>query len=96
MERMGTQEQRAQGMTLGDVLVRTRNLLAGIQVPAGLIRQIGEPVAGAIENLNACLRAIEEDREAKQLDQAAKEAEEAGAVPLIDLDAETEEGAGDV
>jgi hypothetical protein len=83
-------------MTVQEVLEITRDMLAGIQVPVGLIKQIGEPVAAAIDNLNACLRAIEGDRKAGQLEQAVREDEAAGAVPLIDLDAETEEGAGDV
>ena len=95
MENRGTQGQEKRVMTLSDVLALTRDMLAGIQVPVGLIKQIGEPVAAAIDNLNECLKAMERDEAARRA-AAAREAEAAGAVPLIDLDAETEEGAGNV
>jgi hypothetical protein len=80
-------------MTVQEVLEITRDMLERISVPAGLIRQIGEPVAAAIDNLNECLKAMERD-EAARRDAAAREDEDAGAVPLIDLDAE--EGKADV
>ena len=45
-------------MTLKEALRGTRDLLAGISVPAGLIRQIGAPILAAMENLEECVRAI--------------------------------------
>ena len=63
-------------MTIEQVLKATADMLGNVNVPAGLIRTIGEPIAAAIENLTACLNAIEADRAAKA--EEAKEESEDG------------------
>lgn len=54
-------------MTIREALAETLSLLEDIRVPAGLIREIGLPVDGAITNLRACVEAIEnQEREAEE------------------------------
>ena len=45
-------------LTLKQVLQKTNGILAGINVPMGLIQQIGAPILAAMENLNECIDAI--------------------------------------
>lgn len=42
-------------MTVKEVLEVTVGILAGVNVPVALLQQIGEPIAAAIGNLNACI-----------------------------------------
>ena len=48
--------------SLKEVLEFTINILDNIQIPAGYIRQIGEPVADASENLKMCVKAMQEEK----------------------------------
>jgi len=48
-------------VTVYDVLQATVEILSDINIPAGLIDQIGIPVSRGISNLKECIRAIEED-----------------------------------
>lgn len=52
-------------MTIEEVLKVTADMLEGIPVPVKYTRTIGEPVSAAVENLRECLKAIAEDRAAK-------------------------------
>lgn len=45
-------------MTIPEVLKATMNQLNAIQVPVGLMDQIGRPVAAAARNIQACLEAM--------------------------------------
>lgn len=45
-------------MTLKEAMQTTVEILQSINVPVGLIPQIGDPIAVAIGNLNACIDGI--------------------------------------
>lgn len=45
-------------MTLKEAMQTTVDILQGINIPVGLIPQIGEPIAVAIGNLRACIDGI--------------------------------------
>ena len=45
-------------MTLKEVLIETRAILEGISVPAGVVREVGVPIASALDNLTQCIEAI--------------------------------------
>ena len=57
-------------MSIRDALAATAALLEGISVPAGMIREIGIPVSGAISNLKACIEAIDNQEKEAQEDEA--------------------------
>ena len=44
-----------------DVLGVVITTLNNIQIPAGLVRQIGVPISDSVENLRACLKAMQEN-----------------------------------
>ena len=49
-------------MTVEEVLQATVGMLEGIRVPAGLIDEIGIPLARSISNLRQCVAAMEDAR----------------------------------
>lgn len=55
-------------MTVRDVLEVTMRQLERVQVPVGMIDQVGIPIRDAIHNMKMCVEAIDRD--------AAKQAEE--------------------
>ena len=52
-------------MTVPEVIEVTVRLLGDIQIPVTMIEQVGAPIRAAVNNLNACLRAMAETREVK-------------------------------
>ena len=50
-------------ITIEQVLEMTVNVLSGISVPANMAKQIGVPIQNSIENLNACLEALDKAKE---------------------------------
>jgi len=46
-------------MTVTQVIEATRDMLAAISVPVGLMDSVGTPIAHAMQNLNLCLEAIQ-------------------------------------
>ena len=57
-------------MTVKEVLEITINILNQVNVPVGLIQQIGEPIANAIGNLTACVEGMEKAEGAKDGNEA--------------------------
>ena len=50
-------------MTITEVIEVTVRLLGDIQIPVTMIDQVGAPIRAAVNNLNACLRAMAETKE---------------------------------
>lgn len=64
-------------MTVEQVIKETQELLRNINIPVGLIEQIGFPINGAINNLQLCLDAFEEQKNGQgQVAEAPEEEEE--------------------
>lgn len=59
-------------MVLKDALCEARNELCNINVPGGLVKQIGFPLARAIELVTACIDGI--DRAKKEQEQGGENA----------------------
>ena len=47
-------------MTVEEVIKVTVRLLGEIQIPVTMIDQVGAPIRAAVNNLNACLNAMQE------------------------------------
>lgn len=47
-------------MTIRQVLEETVKILNGIQIPISMAEQIAGPLLGCVQNLNACIRAMEQ------------------------------------
>ena len=50
-------------MTVKEALKITISTLSSISVPVALMGQIGEPIATAVGNLNACIEAMDREEE---------------------------------
>ena len=53
--------QKNQVYSVKDVLGMTVNRLMNIQVPVGMIENIGLPIADAINALHTCIQALQDD-----------------------------------
>ena len=61
-------------ITIEQAIRMTVNMLNGIQVPVSMAKQIGVPVQNAIENLEACLNALDKAKEKQvETDEPAEE-----------------------
>lgn len=47
-------------MTVEQVIEVTVKLLEGIRLPISMIDEVGAPIRAAVNNLNACLKAMQE------------------------------------
>ena len=56
-------------MTVEQVIMETQYMLRKINVPVELIDQIGEPIKGAVNNLQECLNAFERQKQEKKQEQ---------------------------
>lgn len=65
-------------MTIRDVIQAVINDLGRINVPVGFIEMIGMPVRQAMDNLNACIEAIDRDNQKAQGEAQTPEANESG------------------
>lgn len=67
-------------MRVRDVLEVTNRMLERVQVPVGMINQVGIPIRDAVHNIQMCIDAI--DREAKtqaeepEIEEPAKDEQE--------------------
>ena len=68
-------------MTVEQVIKETQVLLRNINIPVGLIEQIGFPINGAINNLQLCLDAFEEQKKGQEQEQTEL-AEKAEEIPV--------------
>ena len=68
-------------MTVEQVIKKTQELLRNINIPVGLIEQIGFPINGAINNLQLCLDAFEEQKKGQKQEQT-EPTEEAEKKPV--------------
>ena len=59
-------------MTIEEVLELTVRQLQAVNIPIGLIEQVGAPISIAVQNLNACLESIRKSEE----EQPEKDCEE--------------------
>lgn len=66
-------------MTLEEVLKMVVNNLSGINVPVALMKQIATPITQAIENINACLDAMNRDAHMQEESQEPESPEPAEA-----------------
>lgn len=56
-------------MTVKDVLNDVIKLLNGINIPVSMVETVGIPVARAINGINLCINAFDEQEKAKQAEQ---------------------------
>lgn len=61
-----------ENVTLTQALQTTYTILQGISVPIGLMQQIALPIMTAMENINNCIEALNEQKQAPAQEEAPK------------------------
>ena len=77
-------------MTVLEVLEITVRDLGGINIPVGMIQQVGMPIGQAIGNLNECIRALREAEQAEQQEAQGDELPD-NVIDLGEIDADADD-----